>query len=994
LVGQDDGQGCVHSDQIGGVGTIEYETGEYQLQLTDCSHTSPLYLHAIYDSEMDTQRGAIFGGDENPLLRGGLAMASFAVEALNLLGRYDPTDPDRYSRAAHGSVQHALKLLDYVEACEYIDPDGVRTGFFLRSRCPGDREMGREFWFASTDEIVGMTLGLYYLHKALAETGDVGNQQRVEDLVHRLGTRMKENYYFLVPLRRRMEKVTVVFQGNNMTVPGFGTGTPFRIPDWLLKSGYPQGIEVEIEVPRWVPIEGLPQERQKGWMGGFFLQWFLAGGFRAITDQNYRPHDPLLRDDYGLPRDMWEEPIESGRPIYHPFWATVCDLTLIADEEEEDPNYAEACIPFDSLERAVLGIQVLGAAMYEKAVNPDGKWKLSIDLGIFPDKEFPIPMDKIQVERWNLAMLLHAFQLGMANKYRDPQSIHAVKHEMARLIKGILHKEGAETSINLRKFATRLYSTGSWKDVGGTVLSYIWDAFCDTVETLPVGTPTEDHDIYAAVVARLHNLHVEYTVNHREREFLKPFVPEAHFSDAPTWYFVNQLSPIERTMLENAKKRYEEEYEEYEDAIGLAFDGRSEDEIFAPDLPVGERRRLIDFDSIEYTIEDVNEYFAKYCSGYESPGKVVQDHNPGRYIGAAFMWEHGIKEMQDGGKNGNNGLYDFEILNTYTRRSITSIPGAPPSCVDMMREGAGLDWFLPMALLGHLDWPTVNARVNWIDAPYLDGGTPMPGQLAKENNGHWDAYGQRCFPGFKPPGLPPDIYENLETVKCWSEMQRNDSFLTATELTWGLHEGLTLDRSTHPDYENIPYGVYTHSGQEGEWLSIEQDYDYYILVNDTGCDLRVTLNPGNVTMWLAVDGGEFIVPEAVMIGSSDGALLDIPESQQFSNSHRPLPNEPAYIETFSGAMREQSAFPRSPANGMGHHLDIPTTDPENFDLPELPDPVDLGRTVFPGSVRQRLPVLYLYSQITTTVKARSTHTILVSGKEAGYYSLLLEPVSP
>jgi hypothetical protein len=135
----------------------------------------------------------VFGAQENPLLRGGLAMATFALEYLS-------TQNSR-------SLGNALRLFNYVEASEYIDKTGTRTGFFLRSRWPsdinpdtGDPKIVEDGQlFASADEIIGMALGLLYLDDALELAGDTMYQQRLESLVDRLGNQLKRNHYFLLP---------------------------------------------------------------------------------------------------------------------------------------------------------------------------------------------------------------------------------------------------------------------------------------------------------------------------------------------------------------------------------------------------------------------------------------------------------------------------------------------------------------------------------------------------------------------------------------------------------------------------------------------------------------------------------------------------------------------------------------------------------------------------------------------------------------------------
>jgi len=125
----------------------------------------------------------VAGGGDNPLLNGGIAMATFAVEFL--------------VKKQCSSLKYAKKLLDYFEKCEAKNKISKEpTGFFLRCRHPsytGDMERS-----ASQDEIVGMMLGIFYLYHATKNNDSVTNK-RVKRLVRRLGTNLKENCYLIVP---------------------------------------------------------------------------------------------------------------------------------------------------------------------------------------------------------------------------------------------------------------------------------------------------------------------------------------------------------------------------------------------------------------------------------------------------------------------------------------------------------------------------------------------------------------------------------------------------------------------------------------------------------------------------------------------------------------------------------------------------------------------------------------------------------------------------
>jgi hypothetical protein len=180
--------------------TLDGRTRVYIPWVYDCPAPADANGDGRYDSDGDgfldenpcgtsiaTHSVALHGEGENPLLRGGLAMATFSLEYL-------------VTRDVN-SLNHALEVLAFVERSEWIKPDGTRSGFFLRSDYPGhvDGPSGREFFAASIDEISGMTLGLFYLRQALEASGQVANLQRLVRLVDRLATKLANDHYFIIP---------------------------------------------------------------------------------------------------------------------------------------------------------------------------------------------------------------------------------------------------------------------------------------------------------------------------------------------------------------------------------------------------------------------------------------------------------------------------------------------------------------------------------------------------------------------------------------------------------------------------------------------------------------------------------------------------------------------------------------------------------------------------------------------------------------------------
>jgi hypothetical protein len=176
-----------------------------------------------------------YGGDDNPLLHGGLAMATFALEYLS--NRNDQ------------SLKAAIELLHYALASEYVTNSGQRTGFFLRTRWPGsiDTASGRAFYYASADELSGLIYGLFWLNRALAvaPTTYQAEHNDLTALAVRFGRQLQGNSYLIMP------------------------------PDVLTQERM-----------------GGSRELHRGWVGLFGLQWFAEQAFEDITGQRFEATDP------------------------------------------------------------------------------------------------------------------------------------------------------------------------------------------------------------------------------------------------------------------------------------------------------------------------------------------------------------------------------------------------------------------------------------------------------------------------------------------------------------------------------------------------------------------------------------------------------------------------------------------------------------------------------------------------------------------------------
>lgn len=378
----------------------------------------------------------IYGGNENPLLVNGLAMATFAKE---------------YLKTGHiESLDHAIQLFRYIEQSEWIDPDGNCTGFFLRSDYPGlIKVSGEEYLFASADEIIGMTLGLYYLNEALkrepsqAPYPDV--KTNVVDLVHRLGTQLKNNYYFIVPLKK------------------VGGG-------------------------QWAYMDPLPRHRHKGFVAGYTFQWFLASGFKTITwdkyQTGYRPPDEQLSPD---------------NLSYHNFWDKVEQLTWRGEDDEINGAITAILLNKSSRDRAYLTIKGIGVGMYFSG--------LELPLG-----DITVPLPEF-FDRWNFPMLLHAYQFGIADTTRPYDVRAEINRLMRELIRGVLVDGGRRMGINICDVAQGFgggLGHAIKMSMGLDPLLYLLDILGLCEYTLPIGTPTRDMDFYAAAVALAYGLHNTY----------------------------------------------------------------------------------------------------------------------------------------------------------------------------------------------------------------------------------------------------------------------------------------------------------------------------------------------------------------------------------------------------------------------------------------------------------------------------------------------------
>jgi hypothetical protein len=735
-------------------------------------------------SSVEPGAHTIYGGEENPLLRGGLAMAALAQDYLLT---HDGT-----------ALADAVKLFEYVEKSEWLDPSGTPTGFFLRAQWPGDihDETRREYLFASTDELLGVVLGLVHLDRALFAAGDVSNGARVDALADRLGSNLKSNYYFIVPLRNA------------------GRG--------------------------WEPI-GLPEERQKGWSGLFFFQWFVSKGLRAITGGTYEP-----ADDLDTEVEMSEGDFNATSD--HPFWKKAARLPFRGPSKEDDRSYLPLAFELSATVRAIELIKVYGFLMYYDAA---GTWKPPITCFSLTLEEWEryaeiaenavtaayeqvegedvTPTLKIDLydkfPRFNFPLLLHAYQLGKAadaSLYADSGG-PLVDREMAILLFGVLREGGMKSTINWRNL---MPMTSFVHSLARVILEFA-DVFCDLTLTVEVGTPARDTDYYAASVAHAFGLVADLfdcPIEEPDPSPLDPGVAMAAetCSDIEEWYRSRRLSPQALDLLMDSigcprgdssalpqqshsevcrqiENEYESSFAEHVDATIHWARTR----FFRPGLPVGER---------------------------ETSGAIV--HNPGpdelKMKGQAFCWEHYPNCLTRGGVDGEYWLANEEIEKTARR-------GA-----DSMLQAAGLDYLLPSVMIADLDEWFGSERIPH-QAPYLPACSNVPLLTAGS------VFGTKC--DFAWPSSPADLFDRT---------LRNDSYWTSTPLGWPRRQRLSIDTATYPPYTwnagGVAAGKYTETGTgQAAHINPEQDYDYFEVSNPELHDVFVSVH-GSGALELFVDG--------------------------------------------------------------------------------------------------------------------------------------------
>ena len=142
-----------------------------------------LRLFSRWESREYLSRAVVAGGGDNPLYEGGLALATFSLEHLH--------------QVSPNSITYAKRLFEFLETSEekeYGQLTGLTPrdqggqGYFRRTRSYW-REAGS--WGASTDELVGVFLGLHYFIAATQTQSDLAAyNQRAKNLLVRIARKI------------------------------------------------------------------------------------------------------------------------------------------------------------------------------------------------------------------------------------------------------------------------------------------------------------------------------------------------------------------------------------------------------------------------------------------------------------------------------------------------------------------------------------------------------------------------------------------------------------------------------------------------------------------------------------------------------------------------------------------------------------------------------------------------------------------------------------
>jgi hypothetical protein len=251
----------------------------------------PLMIpYKFYDQALQLY---IAGGGDNPLLMGGLAIATFSLEAsLNI--------------SSH-SFNYAKLLLGFIEDSEAKDHNGNPTGFLVRKR---------HFWRtsdqASIDELCGLLIGLLFFYRAAKQLCDSAAEQRVVALTRRLASFLKKNEYMLEAPNAPGTGDPAEIRGSDAFIFQFPYGRVFKEitgDSYRMGSTFPSGW--------WSPLTEI----------GLFLR-YLVDAILHLDFSGYSPKD-LFKD--GLYHFPWVYNL-ARKNFYNLTMYTYCVLMVIVPD--------------------------------------------------------------------------------------------------------------------------------------------------------------------------------------------------------------------------------------------------------------------------------------------------------------------------------------------------------------------------------------------------------------------------------------------------------------------------------------------------------------------------------------------------------------------------------------------------------------------------------------------------------------------------------------
>lgn len=145
--------------------------------------------HTVTTLKHFQTRQVIAGGGDNPLYEGGLALATFSLEHIHEVSPH--------------SLEYAKKLFEFIELSEELKYDVLEdlellqgSGYLRRTR---NHWADANSWGASTEELIGVLLGLKYFIKAVPSSSEY--YARARSLVSRIAFYLNTHWWIYADSR-------------------------------------------------------------------------------------------------------------------------------------------------------------------------------------------------------------------------------------------------------------------------------------------------------------------------------------------------------------------------------------------------------------------------------------------------------------------------------------------------------------------------------------------------------------------------------------------------------------------------------------------------------------------------------------------------------------------------------------------------------------------------------------------------------------------------